>query len=146
MEIKISQIINLNDYDYGDFGWIEYIIENSNKYGYIKILGDVDEDIAYKALNATDMYKRLVKKMDISCTSNYLRDLIESCKDSDCDMWFVDSLEDIPGKNNSDKLELICELENEVKKLGLQEYIDITLEENETLVTVYGGIITKFLF
>ena len=82
--------------------------------------------------------KRLHEKLDINQCSEKLRELINECRYSDNDMWFVEE-----GEIEPEELEAISE---EIANLpeDLQEYFEI--ESWGVELTIYGGVITEFLF
>ena len=61
-------------------------------------------------------------------------------------MWFVEweDLEEILSNDEGDIKSFLAILKDEVEKLELSDYIKF--EEDGVAITVYGGVITKFLF
>lgn len=75
--------------------------------------------------------------------SPYLASIIMDCLQSENEMWFVE--------DDDEEFNELCEDENflpdlyaEVQRLGLDDYI--RFGEDGCHITVYGGIITRFLF
>lgn len=133
-QIKVSRIMDTsygeNDYGYGS-KWIEY------KYGE-KLAYEIIDENELEHLDELDLITLAIKneKHDLSSCSPLLQNLIESCRQSDCDMYFVED-DEITEKEKE-------ELAIELSSLGdVDEYIEI---DNECAVTVFGGVITKFLF
>ena len=75
--------------------------------------------------------------------SPYLASIIQDCLQSENEMWFVEDDDEEFEELNQDE-NFLPNLELEVKKLGLEYYI--RFEEDDCHITVYGGVITKFLF
>ena len=80
--------------------------------------------------------------LDEAC-SPYLASIIKDCLQSENEMWFVEDDDEEFEELNQDE-NFLPNLELEVKKLGLEDYI--RFEEDDCHITVYGGVITKFLF
>lgn len=90
--------------------------------------------------------EKLTNKKSIYQCSNYLGKIIEQCRQSDNDMWFVE-WEDLQEEISLDKEvqeDFLDELNTEIEKLGLKDYVKTY--EDDCAVTVYGGVITEFLF
>lgn len=134
---KIATIHSIIDTTYYDGSlWVEYLV--GEHFGYEITYNDYkDNDPA--ALNEWSM-ERLINKPHVSVCSDYLARLIENTRQSDNEMWFVE-YEDV---NPNEADQLVEDLEKEVEKLGLQGYV--TFHEDGCLITVFGGVITKFLF
>lgn len=134
-KININRMIETS-YEDGSC-WIEYIIEK-NKIGYIHYYTENEDmkDLLEHYYNTNEkLNEMLTDKPSISVCSNYLRELIEECMESENEMWFVEE-EDI----DNESLEKV---KQEVDNLKLSEYI--TFNE-DAAITIYGEVITKFLF
>lgn len=96
-----------------------------------------DEEFLEKAVNEDELtYNGMLDKKDINSCSSELQELIYECLSSENEMLFVEE----------DEIEeyIIDALAYEVQELGLDEYIKF--HEDDCAVTVYGGVITQFLF
>lgn len=127
--------------------WIEYQVDNQYGYELDYVAEEGMEEVTEKAYNTNEkLNSKAVNKPSINECSNFLKEIIEECKQSENEMWFVEfedlkEIYDIEEKNQEKFLEEIME---EVKKFDLQE--SITFYEDNAAVTVYGDSITKFLF
>lgn len=134
---KIATFYAITDTTYYDGSlWVEYLVDE--QFGYEITYNDYKDDDA-TSLNEWSM-ERLINKPHVNVCSEYLGRLIEKTRQSDNEMCFVE-YEDID-PNQLD--ELISNLEKEVEKLGIEDYV--TFYEDGCPITVYGGVITKFLF
>ena len=111
------------EYQDGDINAIMSDIKN----GFIKIDGE-------KNINVTD----LINKPDVEMNSSYLAKIINSCRQSQNEMWFVEY--------DDEELEEISveKLEDEVYNSGLYDYFDF--DNGDYAIAVFGGVSTKFLF
>lgn len=124
--------------------WIEY--EYNGMLGY-EISSEIDEKSSLQDIvNILDT-KNLTDKIRISVCSDYLKELIENCRQSDNEMWFVtkEDLDEIYGNDNDVKEKMLLNLALEIKNLKLEESIEIK-EDDEDVIVVYGGVITDVLF
>lgn len=146
-KIEINAIM-FTSYD-DDSRWVEYTFNNGNEnmLGYEllegKEIGLEDEEIL-KMLN--DDQDKYTNKIYIDSVSEHLRDWIENCRMSDNDMWFVESddlLSEI-GSEEEVKRFMECMEEEYADIEELKGYIEF--DYNDLEITIYGGIITKFLF
>ena len=142
--MKNIEIFRIMDTTYEDnTTWIEYRVNDS--FGYEIIDGEEQEhskEQIEKVFNGIESINdMLANKKSINKCSDFLRTIIEECRQSDNEMWFVEyeDLEDI-----EDKEKFLLAIEDEVMMLGLQDYIKFY--EDEAAITVYGGVITQFLF
>ena len=142
--MKNIEIFRIMDTTYEDnTSWIEYRV--NDKFGYEIIDGEEQEhnkEQIEKVFNGIEpINDMLANKKSINKCSDFLRTIIEECRQSDNEMWFVEyeDLEDI-----EDKEKFLLGIEDEVMMLGLQDYI--RFHEDEAAITVYGGVITQFLF
>lgn len=143
-KIKVVDITETTYED--DTQWIIY--EVGGKYGYeigrnldksdIKPLEEIYND--NKKLKYDFINKKKISDCDI-----YLVRLIEECRQSDNEMWFLE-YEDINEffKGCQSIKNQINIIQQEVDRLGLNNYIRFF--EDDCLITVYGDVITKFLF
>lgn len=113
--------------------WIEYAI--NDRYGY-----------EISNYNSASHLKEdnLINKPVIDVCSDFLKYIIEECRESENEMWFVEQTDLNDFVHFDEQKDFIENLRDEVQSLGLEEYI--TFYEDEAVVTVYGGVITEFLF
>lgn len=108
----------------------------------------ISADKHYKNLlnNDSELFNKFISKPYIEICGYELSDLIEECRQSENEMWYVE-MEDLKDNcSSADEIEeYILEIKNRVNKLNLNDYI-IFDEDDETVITVYGGVITQFLF
>ena len=142
--MKNIEIFRIMDTTYEDnTSWIEYRVNDS--FGYEIIDGEEQEhskEQIGKVFNGIESINdMLANKKSINKCSDFLRTIIEECRQSDNEMWFVEyeDLEDIENKE-----EFILKLDDEIFELELGDYI--TINEDGVAITVYGGVITQFLF
>lgn len=128
-KLEVTQI-EYTTYEDGSC-WIHYKIDDE-KFGYA--LADVD-----KLNEPFNDIKKLIQKPNVEICSEQLKRLVYECLQSENEMWYVDE-EDMEyyGYN-------LDALEDEIDKLNISQYIEIN-EDDCDIITVYGGIITKFLF
>lgn len=143
--IKINRIMETT-YEDGTC-WIEYEVKIENKpyFGYV-ITDKVTEETPINEVedainNDPKILSELVSKPLISTCSDYLELLVEECRQSENEMWFVDyeDMEDLEVTQ-----EMLDSLAEEVAGKDLSLYV--VVDDKEYAVTVYGGTITKFLF
>lgn len=96
---------------------------------------EIDGKIGYEIIETKPI-------LEEAC-SPYLASIIKDCLQSENEMWFVEFDDEEFDELNQDE-NFLPNLELEVKKLGLDDYIKFG--EDECHITVYGGVITKFLF
>lgn len=134
-----------------DTSWVHYSIKDDkgekDLYLGYEIINDLDNDCndtdklieSFNTLFNEDKeaYAKVVDKpiLEKVCSTE-LKDLIEETVSSDNEMWYVDEGEMEP--------DLVESIKNEVKKLNIQDWFIFNSED--TLITIYGGVITKFLF
>lgn len=146
-EIKVDRIMETT-YEDGT-NWVEYRTPQGN-FGY-EITEDYeegDEEELEREINDDEItYNGMLDKKHISQCSDYLAEIIEECRQSDNEMWYVD-FEDLKEDLEIDDEEIIkkylLELQEEIDKLNLNGYVN-TYDSGFAIV-VYGGVITKFLF
>lgn len=126
--------------------WVEYKV--GDKLGYI-ISDKITEKDSFDELGVK--FNKIIKdqltgKPDISSCGEFLAGIIEDCRQSDNEMWFVETedLEDVHCIDPENQEKFLEDLEEDIKRLGLSEYIRV--KEDCNAVTVYGGVITMFLF
>jgi hypothetical protein len=127
MNITDIRIFNTS-YDDGSC-WMECRIDNKYSYEIFDSINDI-LDISLYTTAAT----AAAKKIDVNSLDNDLKYMIEECRCSEDDMFFMD-YEDLEQD--------IDYIKDKVLELGLSDYI--TFEEYN-VITVYGSVITKFLF
>lgn len=96
---------------------------------------EINGKIGYELVNSKPI-------LEEAC-SPYLASVITECLQSENEMWFVEYDDEEFNELNQDEL-FLPKLKLEVRDLGLDDYI--RFDEDECHITVYGGIITKFLF
>ena len=136
MESKSFKIFRVMETTYEDgTSWVEYIC--NGKYGY-EIIEDIKEIKRFNEIQISN-------KPNLNICSNYLAEIIEECRQSENEMWFVEwkDLEEILSSDESYIKSFLDVLKDEVVKLELSDYIKF--EEDGGAITVYGGVITKFL-
>lgn len=127
--------------------WIEY--KTGDKYGYELdyVAEEGMEEITEKAYNTNEeLNSKAINKSSIDVCSKFLKEIIEECLGSENEMWFVE-YEDLQEHYNIEEKQqdkFLEKIEEETIKLGISE--DITFGEDGAAITVYGGVITKFLF
>ena len=133
MELQTFKItrIQKTGYDNGT-NWLEYRT-NKGHYGYELITQDQE---------VVD----IIGKPNLSQCSKITQELIENCLESENEMWFVeqDEMDEYIETYEKPQYELIEEIESDINQFELSDYIKFN--EDGCLVTVYGGIITKFEF
>lgn len=134
--VKVNSI-TYTTYEDGSV-WLEYKTNRGISYEIDYELCEGEEDIAQNMLNNNpDLQLRVLDKPTLSVCSDYLAELIEDCLHSENEMWFVE-FEDLPDNIDLD------DIEDEVCRLGLDGYVETYT--NDCAITLYGGIITKFIF
>lgn len=136
-KIKIENIMETT---FGNgTSWIVYSINNGKNYGYAitEVFKKGDEEIVQQAIDVEKVNpKPMIEKPLIEDVNQVLRDLIQNVLNSDNEMWFVEYDE-----ITKEEIETVQE---EVERFKLQEYV--TFDEDDCAITIYGGIITEFLF
>lgn len=147
IEEEKIKVVDITETTYEDgTQWIIY--EVGGKYGY-EIGRDLDKSDIKPLEEIYNDNKKLkddfINKKNISDCDIYLVRLIEECRQSDNEMWFLE-YEDINEffKGCQSIKNQINIIQQEVDRLGLNNYIRFF--EDDCLITVYGDIITKFLF
>lgn len=138
-EIKIDNIMETSYEDGTSWvtyktpaGAIGYLITEEHESG--------DEELLEKEINSAEFqwaYNQMLDKKDINSISIELAELIEECRCSENEMWFVEQDDEMEGY-------MMTALAYEVHELGLDDYVKFN--EGGCKITVYGGIITQFLF
>ena len=147
--MKNIEIFRIMDTTYEDnTSWIEYRVNDS--FGYEIIDGEEQEhskEQIEKVFNGIESINdMLANKKSINKCSDFLRTIIEECRQSDNEMWFVE-IEDIAeevGEYVINQKLFIEGIQEEVCNLKLGDYIKFF--EDGAVITVYGGVITQFLF
>lgn len=145
-EIKVERIMETT-YEDGT-SWVEYTTPNGSLgYEVTEDYEEGDEKELEKEINDDEItYNGMIDKKYISVCSEYLAGIIEECRQSDNEMWYIE-YEELQEELSVCKDEVdnfIVKLQDEVNRLDIQEYI--TFYEDGCVITVYGGVITKFLF
>lgn len=146
--IKDIKIMNIMGAMFGDNTyWLEYKVNEKLGYEILENITEDGEELINKMVeNGKISREKLIGKKCISECSKYLEEIIEECRQSDNEMLFVefDELKEELSACDDEIEGFIGKLEEEVIRLGLENYI--TFYEDGTAITVYGGVITKFLF
>lgn len=141
-------VSNIMETSYDDnSNWIEYIIGDRYGYELDYVAKEGMEEITEKAYNTNEKLNHLaIDKPLIDVCSKFLKEIIEECRQSENEMWFIEDgdLQEHYNIEEEEQEKFIEKIIDEAEKLGVGEYI--TCYEDGALITVYGGIITKFLF
>ena len=159
--IEVLRVMETS-YENGSY-WIEYNV--NGLYGY-EIVYDIqnieqiksDKEIIKRIDNAriyyqrlfntdTELNKKLTSKRKLSSCDSELKHYISECLESENEMWYIteEDLEEEFGDNQEAKDNYIKKIQEEVEKLGVNEYIEF-YQDDYDVVVFYGGIITQFLF
>ena len=135
-KIKVH-LINKTSYE-NETNWITYSIGDVYAYEISEAFEEGDEKILQDMIDKkiVNFYEKFINKKTIKEVHPTLADMIINCLQSDNDMWFVEY-----GEISEKEIELV---KKEVERFKLQEYV--TFDEDDCAVTVYGGVITEFLF
>lgn len=127
-----------------DTFWIEYQYNGAISY---EISSSVDENTDIKILEeAINSNPKLIEKYTNkphidSVTNPILKNVIIECLQSDNEMWYVDYDE---MEEESITEEDLVNLKADVFNLKLKE--DISVDDGEYAICVYGGVITELFF
>lgn len=145
-KIEIDNVIETT-FDDGS-NWIEYNFDGKLGYELTEEYQEGDEEKIQNLIDNGEFdTKKLTEKMDITSCSKYLAEIIEKCRRSENEMYFVefDELEEDLDTKEEDIIDnFLFELQEEVEKLKIDEYI--TFKDEDCAIIVWGGAITKFLF
>lgn len=125
--------------------WVSYSV--SDKVGY-EIINKRNQDNIERLQLLCNTNKRLNGKYTIknylSVCSNYLQEIINECLHSENEMYFVEyeDLDEVVSSSERDSF--INNLKLEAAYLDIQDYV--RFNEDGCAITVYGGLITLFLF
>lgn len=146
VEVLIEKV-NETTYEDGTV-WIGYTV--GDKLGY-EISSLIKSDCNLKDLEETvNRFKEIkdifVNKPIVSDCGEFLAEIINDCRQSDNEMWFVEyeDLEEVHNIAPNCQEQFLKDIDNRISELGLDDYIKV--HEDGCAVTVYGGVITKFLF
>lgn len=131
-----AKILYIDETSYeDDTYWVHYEIKGS--LGYEIIEGDKIELYKVGSEILVD------HKPKVTVCSDSLQNLLDECRGSDNEMWFVEK--DEMTEDEVLKIqEEVTRLDDEYENLELWECI--TFGEDGAAITVYGGSCTKFLF
>lgn len=121
--------------------WFKYT--DGKQTGYEMVNKTVQAEVIPALLEATDTFD----KININDCSKWLQALIISSKESENEMYFLEHEDQCNYFNTTSTKEIniiLDKLRDEVIKLELENYI--RFDEDDCVVTVYGGITTKFMF
>ena len=145
--VSDDEIIEKIKSDYSDNDVIERLINSKSAIEEEAILENARR--YYENLFNTDveLNKKVTSKPYLSVCGDDLKDYIEECRQSENEMWYITSedLEEEFGDNQEAKDKYIEKIQEEVEKLGVNEYIEF-YQDDYDVVVFYGGIITQFLF
>ena len=145
--VSDDEIIEKIKSDYSDNDVIERLINSKSAIEEEAILENARR--YYENLFNTDveLNKKVTSKPYLSVCGDDLKDYIEECRQSENEMWYITSedLEEEFGDNQEAKDNYIKKIQEEVEKLGVNEYIEF-YQDDYDVVVFYGGIITQFLF
>ncbi|NFN16621.1 hypothetical protein FDB56_17435 [Clostridium botulinum] len=110
--------------------WIEYKV--NDKFGYE--ISSEDREFKFN--------DKFINKKDLSICSSYLKSIINKCLESDNEMFF-EAYEDFNKIISGDNT-FLDKLKKEIAALGIQDVI--IFDEDGCAITVYGEVITRFLF
>ncbi|HBJ1651322.1 hypothetical protein FDA33_10060 [Clostridium botulinum] len=110
--------------------WIEYKV--NDKFGYE--ISSEDREFKFN--------DKFINKKDLSICSSYLKSIINKCLESDNEMFF-EEYEDFNKIISGDNT-FLDKLKKEIAALGIQDVI--IFDEDGCAITVYGEVITRFLF
>lgn len=131
--------------------WLSYTVYTENGrecgyFGYETVLNVDDEKNlrdCFKTLIETDseisrlMIEKLSNKPYVNnVCSNELCEIVRECHGSDNEMYYVEY-------DDMDE-ETVLKIRDEVEKLGIEDHF--SFGDNDCWITVYGGVITDFLF
>ena len=160
-KIEVLRVMETS-YEDGSY-WIEYMV--NGLYGY-EIIYDIqnieqiksDKEIIKRIDNAriyyqrlfntdTELNKKLTSKRKLSSCDSELKHYISECLESENEMWYIteEDLEEEFGNNQEAINNYIEKLQEEAKRVGVDEYVEV-YENSDDVVVFYGGIITQFLF
>lgn len=121
---------------------IEEITPTTYEDGTSWVVYSIGEKIGYEIIEGEELpdYKKMLneKKPTLEVCSPYLAEIIENCHRSENEMWFVEYDDEDLEKIDLEKLE------DEVYELGIEKYFEF--DNTDAAITVFGGIITKFMF
>lgn len=121
---------------YDGSSWVEYPV--GKHFGYEVTYGDYQDDDP-TALSEWSL-DHLINKPSINVCTPYLARLIQKARQSENEMCYVEY-----GDIHPKHVDLVLyNLKKEVETLGLQDYV--VFHVDDCLITVFGGVITKFLF
>lgn len=136
--------ISETTYD-NDTNWISYKCDNSVGYEIIDIFFQGEEEKLQVICNSIEkINNKYSNKQHISVCSRYLQEIIINCLQSENEMFFVEygDLTKVEILGNKD--DFLSELKKEVTDLEIDNLI--TFGEDDCIISVYGEIITRFLF
>ena len=99
---------------------------------------DISEDMFNRFIQFVDAKPKTVETYTraIRQLFKYLAEIIEECRESENEMWFVEEDEITE--------EEAMKISDEVERLGIEDYV--RFYEDGCAITIYGGVITRFLF
>lgn len=124
--------------------WVNYKINNKEGYQLINDLFEGAENIIHSLVNRNiQMNNIYAHKKCISICSSYLQDIINGCLQSENEMFFVE-YDDLKNKISDEDDTFLDNLKQEVVDLNIQDVI--CFDEDGCAITVYGEVLTRFLF
>lgn len=140
-KVQIKEVINNED----GYCWVEYVV--GNKYGYELVTDEMKNCSVLQTIYNSILNKAITTKPNVKdCKNGYLAKIIGNCMQSENNMWFCEyeDIAEIVGSDEKKQQLFLEKVEKEVENLGLKGYI--SFNEDDAAITVYGGVITKFLF
>ncbi|WP_315074443.1 hypothetical protein [uncultured Clostridium sp.] len=141
--IKINEIYNTT-YRNGT-SWLSYNCMGKTGYEIINERNQSEKQRLQELCNRSGyLNKKLTNKNIIDVCSSYLQYIINKCLESEEEMYFVEaeSLNGlIPEDEQASFLDTLIE---EVVNLKIKDFIKF--DEDGFAITVYGGVLTQFLF
>lgn len=152
-KMRNVKLVSVTETTFGDETcWVEYKVDGLTGYEIMHAYTDckdMDLQLMEDLLNTETIYDALSNKLTKRAFSldeidSYLYEIINACRQSDNEMIFIEKdderLNDLIALNPS----FLDVLEVAVDTSSLNDYIKFN--EDDCLITVYGGVISKVLF
>lgn len=148
-----------NYYEDGDTTYL--LLKENNRYCYLPVEAEHLENVPGDTIEEAIQYYirnhniHITSLPHIEKTSKALQYIFNQLSSSDNNMWFVGEEDDEPWKDqklNLTKKEFETQLDNDIKKYKLEDYIEKGNPEwdhpfnDKLLYTVYGGLQGKFTY
>lgn len=146
MEDDIISITNISQTSYDDnTSWVTYVTKKGYK-GVILCSSDYNKEQISDTLNILTDYKEyLINKPHIKETGDFLQKIFSELLSSENDILFLQEnyISDSDNKIEDIFFKLIS-LDKDIKKFNLEKCFSFF--EDGDIITVYGGLLSKFLF